>query len=156
MSYITKEGMQYLQKRMKELMEERPKVINQVAEARDLGDLSENAEYHAAREKQRYIDSELNSLKRKIGGAQVIDPSTLPKDSIRFGFTVKIQEEGSKNTPKHRIVGIDEIYQRNDDIVLTSIASPLGKALLGKKNGDIIVVKAPKGDLKYKVLDFEC
>ena len=65
MSYITKEGMQYLQKRMKELMEERPKVINQVAEARDLGDLSENAEYHAAREKQRYIDSELNSLKRK-------------------------------------------------------------------------------------------
>ncbi len=156
MSYITKEGMQYLQKKMKALMEERPKVIDQVAEARDLGDLSENAEYHAAREKQRYIDSELNTLKRKIGGAQVIDPSTLPKDSVRFGFTVTIQEEGTENISKHRIVGIDEIYQRDDDIVLTSIASPLGKALLGKKTGDVAIVKAPKGDIKYKILNFEC
>lgn len=148
--------MQYLQKRMKELMEERPKVIDQVAEARDLGDLSENAEYHAAREKQRYIDSELNSLKKKIGGAQVIDPLTLPKDSVRFGFTVKIQEEDTKKISRHRIVGIDEIYQRDDDIILTSIASPLGKSLLGKKSGEIVIVKAPKGDLKYKILDFEC
>ncbi len=155
MSYITKEGMQYLQKRLKYLMEERPKVIDQVAEARDLGDLSENAEYHAAREKQRYIDSEFDDLKKKIGAAQVIDPATLPKDSVRFGFTVKIQKEGSSDISHHRIVGIDEIYQRDDGIILTSIASPLGKALLGKKTGDLVVVKAPKGDIKYRILDFE-
>jgi len=153
--YITKEGMYRLQKKVQSLVAERPKVLEQVQAARELGDLSENAEYHAARERQRNIDNELNFLNGKLRTLNVIDPSILPKDSIRFGAFITLEETTSKEIFKYRLVGVDEIYDRDDDIVHVSVASPLGKAMLGKKCEEEFTVKAPIGDRFFKVLKIE-
>jgi len=153
--YITKEGMLRLQKKVQALQEERPDVLVQIQVARELGDLSENAEYHAARERQRNIDNELNFLNGRLMTLKVIDPETLPKDSVRFGAFVQLQETTSGELFTYRLVGIDEVYDRDDGIFQTSIASPLGKAMLGKKCGEEFIVKAPKGDRFLKVLKIE-
>jgi len=152
-NYITPEGMQRLHKKLLALTEERPKILEQVQTAREMGDLSENAEYHAAKEKQRNIDSDLGNLNQKILSLKVIDPTTLPKDSIRFGAYVKLIESSTGQEFKYRLVGVDEIYDRDDDIVHVSLASPLGKAMVGKKVNEEFVVKAPKGDRFFKVLE---
>ena len=153
--YITKEGLLRLQKKVQSLQEERPKVLEQIQTARELGDLSENAEYHAAREKQRSIDTELNLLNGKLMTLKVIDPDTIPKDTIRFGAYVQLEEAPSKEIFKYRLVGIDEVYDRDDDIIQVSIASPLGKAMLGKKCQEEFIVNAPKGDRFFKVLEIK-
>jgi transcription elongation factor GreA len=150
--YITIEGMQRLQKRIQQLAEERPEIINQVVAARELGDLSENAEYHAARERQRNVENEMNRLQERVASLKIIDPSTLPKDAIRFGAYVEIVELPENIHFKYHLVGVDEVYDRDDDIIQVSVASPLGKALIGKKTNDEVIVKAPKGDRKFKVL----
>lgn len=149
--YITLEGMQRLHKRIQQLVEERPEIINQVVAARELGDLSENAEYHAAREKQRNVESELNRLQERVASLKLIDPSTLPKDAVRFGAYIDIIELPEKTPFKYHLVGVDEIYDRDDDIIQVSVASPLGKALIGKKVNDQAIVKAPKGDRTFKI-----
>ncbi|MCL2064384.1 MAG: transcription elongation factor GreA [Candidatus Cloacimonetes bacterium] len=153
--YITKEGMQRLQKKVQTLQEERPKVLEQIQAARELGDLSENAEYHAARERQRNIDNELNTLNSKLMTLKVIDPDTLPKDTVRFGAYVQLEETTSGEIFKYRLVGVDEVYDRDDGILQTSTASPLGKSMLAKKCGEEFIVKAPKGDRYFKVLTIE-
>jgi transcription elongation factor GreA len=153
--YITKEGMIRLQKRVQTLQEERPKILSQIQVARELGDLSENAEYQAARERQRNVDTELNNLNTKITTLKVIDPDTLSKDSVRFGAYVQIEETPSKEIFTYRLVGVDEVYDRDDGIIQVSTASPLGKAMLGKKCLEEFVVKAPKGDRFFKILRIE-
>ena len=153
--YITMEGMQRLQKKLLTLTEERPLVLEQVQTARAMGDLSENAEYHAAKERQRNLDNELSYLNSRITALKIIDPSTLPKDTIRFGAYIKIKEEVDDKVLNYHLVGPDEVYDRNDEIVQVSIASPLGKAMIGKKVGETFIVKAPKGDFKYKVLEIK-
>ena len=153
--YITKEGMLRRQKRIQSLQEERPRVLEQIQTARELGDLSENAEYHAAKERQRNIDYELNSLNGKLMVLKVIDPATLPKDSVRFGAYVKLEETTSGEIFNYRLVGVDEVYDRDDGILQVSIASPLGKAMLGKKCSEEFIVNAPKGDRFFKVLNIE-
>jgi len=152
-NYITPEGMQRLQKKLIALSEERPKILEQVQTAREMGDLSENAEYHAAKEKQRNIDRELSNLNQKIISLKIIDPTTVPKDSIRFGAFVKLEESSSKQLFNYRLVGVDEVYDRDDDIIHVSIASPLGKAMVGKKANEEFVVKAPIGDRFFKVIE---
>lgn len=154
-NYITKEGMERLYKRMSELMEERPKVIQQVVTAREMGDLSENAEYHAARERQRHIDQELGFIQGRLASLKMIDPSTLAKDAIRFGAYVQLIDLLNQQQVQYHLVGIDEIYDRTDGIVQVSVASPLGKAMIGKKPGEEFIVKAPIGDKRYKVLDIK-
>lgn len=149
--YITPEGMQRLQKRVQHLIEERPEIINQVVAARELGDLSENAEYHAARERQRNIETELSKLQERIASLKLIDPSTLPKDAVRFGAFVDIVEYPDEVMFHYHLVGVDEVYDRDDEIIQVSVASPLGKALIGKKVHDEVIVKAPKGDRKFKI-----
>ena len=153
--YITMEGMQRLQKKILALTEERPLVLEQVQTARAMGDLSENAEYHAAKERQRNLDNELSNLNARVAVLKIIDPSTLPKDTIRFGAYIKIKEETDEKLLSYHLVGPDEVYDRDDDIIQVSIASPLGKAMIGKKVNDVFIVKAPKGDFKYKVIEIK-
>ncbi len=153
--YITLEGMQRLQKRINILAEERPLVLEQVQAARELGDISENAEYHAAREKQRSIEREVAYLNSRMANLKIIDPATLPKDAIRFGAYIKILETTSNEIFNYHLVGVDEIYERDDDIIQVSVASPLGKAMIGKKINDEFVVNAPKGDRYFKVLEIK-
>ena len=153
--YITMEGMQRLQKKILALTEERPLVLEQVQTARAMGDLSENAEYHAAKERQRNLDNELSYLNSRIAALKIIDPSTLAKDAIRFGAFIKIKEECDAKVLNYHLVGPDEVYDRDDGIVQVSIASPLGKAMIGKKVDEVFVVKAPKGEFKYKVLEIK-
>lgn len=154
-NYITKEGMQRLNKRSAELIELRSKVIKQVVAAREMGDLSENAEYHASRERQRDIENEYNHIKKRMSELQVIDSSKLPKDAVRFGAKVTMTELPKEKTIKVHLVGIDEVYETKDDYERMSFASPIGKQMIGKKVGDFFVVKAPIGDREFKVLDIK-
>lgn len=153
--YITLEGMQRLQQKINVLSQERPKVLEQVQTAREMGDLSENAEYHAARERQRNIDNELSFLTGRMSVLKIIDPTTLPKDAIRFGAYVKLEETTTGEIFNYHLVGVDEVYDRDDDIIQVSFASPLGKAMIGKKLEEKFVVKAPKGDRFFKVLEIK-
>ena len=153
--YITKEGILVLQKRILALQEERPLVLDQMQTAREQGDLKENAEYQASKEKLRNIDNELNNLNNKIPNLKVIDHETLSKDAIRFGAFVLLEETSTGQQYRYRLVGVDEIYDRDDGILHASIASPLGKAMLGKKTNEEFVVKAPIGDRFFKVLKIE-
>lgn len=154
-NYITKTGMQRLRKRMQELIQERPTVIKQVVTAREMGDLSENAEYHAARERQRYLENEFNRLKSRIEVLQVIDAADIPKDAVRFGARVIIEEIKNNSLRKVQLVGVDEIYDSEDDYERISIISPVGKPMIGKKVGDQFTVLAPIGKREFKILEIK-
>lgn len=154
-NYITKEGMQRLRQRSAELIEIRSKVIKQVVEAREMGDLSENAEYHAARERQRDVETEYNHIKQRMGNLQVIDADKLPKDAVRFGARVTLKELAKDKNLKVHLVGIDEVYETKEEYVRFSLASPIGKQMIGKKIGEHFVVKAPIGDREFEVLDIK-
>ena len=153
--YITKEGMQRLQKKMQELIKERPAIIRQVATAREMGDLSENAEYHAARERQKHLENEYNRLKGRAAHLKVIDSDKISKDAVRFGARVTVKEEDSGEIFKFRFVGVDEIFETDDDYERKSITSPLGRGMVGKKKGDNAIVKAPAGERKFKILEIK-
>ncbi len=145
--------MKKLRRRMSNLMEnERPAVIKQVQTAREMGDLSENAEYHAARERQRHIDAELERIRRRLSVLQAINPDTIPKDAVRFGAYIEVEDCDSQDKLRYRLVGVDEVEDTEDDLVLISVASPIGRAMVGKKKGESFVVKAPVGDRKMKIL----
>jgi transcription elongation factor GreA len=150
--YITKEGMQRLHKKMNQLIEERPVIIKQVVTAREMGDLSENAEYHAARERQRNLEKEYNHIKKRVTRLQVVNTDTIPKDAVRFGARVTLKEITTGDEKKIRLVGIDEIFETDDDFERMSIASPIGKALIGKKPGDHIIVQVPIGKREFELL----
>ncbi len=154
-NYITREGMQRLHKRMNELIKERPSIIKQVASAREMGDLSENAEYHAARERQRYLENDYNYIKRRMEKLQVIDSSKIPKDAVRFGARVTIKELSNGNVLKIHLVGVDEIFETDDEYERKSIASPIGKPMIGKKIGNRFLVKAPIGDREFEILEIK-
>jgi transcription elongation factor GreA len=154
-NYITKEGMQYLRRRIQKLIKERPTVIKQVVTAREMGDLSENAEYHAARERQRFLENEYNHLKKRLDHLQVIDTTNIPKDAVRFGARVLIKELNSDSTRKVRLVGVDEIFETEDEYKRTSILSPVGKPMIGKKIGDKFTVNAPIGKREFEILEIK-
>ncbi len=154
--YITREGMERLNKRISFLLEtERPKVVKQVATAREMGDLKENAEYHAARERQRHIDDEVGRLKSRAAILKVVDTDTIPKDAVRFGAYVDAEEISKSETHHYRLVGVDEVNHEVEGVQLISVASPIGKAMIGKKVGEMFVVKAPIGDRNFKVLNIK-
>jgi transcription elongation factor GreA len=160
--YITVEGMQRLETKLVALTKERPIILEQVQTARAMGDLSENAEYHAAKEKQRNLDSELSNLSSRIAVLKVIDPASIPKDSIRFGAIVTIKEIHGKKTLHYHLVGPDEVYDTDDNLTRVSYVSPLGKAMLGKKRDEEFTVTTPKKnkdatpvELKYIVIDIK-
>ena len=152
--YITAIGMELIQKRIAHLMNERPEVIQAVAVAREFGDLSENAEYKAARERQRAIDGEIDYLRRRASRLKVIDPSNFPKDKVRFGSTCETEDLETGEKVTFRVVGVDEVnFLTGEDFQPVSAMSPIGQALLGKSAQQVAVVKAPMGDRHLKVLN---
>ena len=144
---MTKDGLKKLKDELEHLkITERPDVIKAMAEAREHGDLSENAEYHAAREKQSFIEGRISELENKILRANVIDTSNLDSSKVVFGATVEVTDINNEKKFTYRIVGTDEAdIEKN----LISISAPLCKAMMNKKVDDVIEVNTPSGNKEY-------
>jgi len=154
LDYITMKGLNKLKERLDHLnIVERPEIIKQVVTAREMGDLSENAEYHAAREQERMIDKDISHIRARINKLKVIDTDKLPKDAVRFGAVVVVKEKDKLT--KYKIVGIDETNFHKEEAIAISIASPIGKALLGTKKGQKVTVRVPKGDIVLEVVEIK-
>ncbi|NRA45969.1 MAG: transcription elongation factor GreA [Oligoflexales bacterium] len=150
---FTPDGHDSLQKELEHLKNvERHEVIAAIAEARSHGDLKENAEYHAAREKQGMIEARIADLEDKLSRAQIIDMSENQPDSIRFGAWVNLQDEETGEEKKYRIVGDLEANIEQNKL---SISSPMARALLGKKLDDVVMLKLPKGSKEFVVLSID-
>tara|TARA_B100000941_G_scaffold53321_1_gene34418 strand:+ start:197 stop:670 length:474 start_codon:yes stop_codon:yes gene_type:complete len=150
---ITNIGFEKLEEELRTLKSvERPTVIKSIAEARDHGDLSENAEYHAAKEKQSFIEGRIADLENKISRAEVIITKKLKSNKVIFGATVTLGEVGKKKQLVYQIVGTEEADVESGKI---SISSPLARALLGKKVDDSVEVNSPGGSKEYEVENIE-
>jgi transcription elongation factor GreA len=149
---MTRAGHAALESELKTLKsEERPAVIKAIAEARELGDLKENAEYHSAREKQGFIEGRIKELEGILGLVEVIDPSKL-SGPIKFGATVTLVDEDTDEEKTWQIVGE---HEANIEKGLLNIKSPIARALIGKEEGDSVEVRTPGGDKSYEVLKIE-
>jgi len=147
---LTQQGFDKLEEELKRLKsKERPAVIRAIAEAREHGDLSENAEYHAARESQSHIEGRIKDLEAVISRANVIDPKTL-SGSIKFGATVRLIDEDTEDEKVFQIVGEPEA---NIEQNLLNMQAPLARALIGKEPGDGVEVKTPGGTKSYEILE---
>lgn len=148
---ITKRGAELLKAELHKLKTvERPAVIQAIAEARAQGDLSENADYDAAKERQGFIEGRIQEVEGKLSAAQVIDPSSIQADGrVVFGATVELEDEDSGQRVKYQIVGEDEADLKHG---LINISSPIARALIGKEEGDTAVVQAPGGERSYEVV----
>lgn len=150
---MTGEGFQALDDELRRLKtQERPAVIAAIAEARSHGDLSENAEYHAAKERQGWIEGRIAEIEDKIARAQVIDVSKLSGTQIKFGATVSVVDEDTEEEAKYQIVGEHEADVRAGKV---SIASPIARAMIGKETGDVVEVNTPGGVKAYEILKVE-
>lgn len=149
---ITKEGAEKLRTELERLKTvERPRIIQAIAEAREHGDLKENAEYHAAREQQSFTEGRINELEAKLSNAQIIDVTTIDAGGkCVFGATVDLADAESGDEVTYRIVGDDEADIK---LGLISVSSPIARALIGKRVDDIAVVQAPGGVKEYEILD---
>lgn len=148
---ITPEGYQALKKELNQLISvERPSNIKAIEEARAHGDLSENAEFEAAKERQAFIEARVNELNYKLGNAQIIDPDTLPKDKAVFASRVLLENVDTGEEVEYQLVGPDESNINQGRI---SVVSPLGKAIIGRKPGDEITLQAPGGRRVYELVE---
>ena len=149
---VTKFGAELLKEELQRLKsKERPAVINAIAEARAQGDLSENAEYEAARERQSFIEGRIADLEGKLSAAQIIDPTLLDAGGrVVFASTVHLEDLESGEKVTYQIVGIDEADIKEAKI---SVTSPIARALIGKSAGDVVGVQAPSGIREYEILD---
>ena len=148
---ITRAGYESLMKELKRLKEqERPVIIREIEAAREHGDLSENAEYTAAKEQQGFIEAKISDLDNRLSMAEIIDLSTLPRDKVVFGANVRIVNLETDEEKIFQLVGPDE---SNIDENKISVFSPLGNALLGKIPDDVVEVNAPRGVIEYEILD---
>ena len=142
-----------LEEELKKLKsEDRPNVIKAIAEAREHGDLSENAEYHAAKEQQSFIEGRILELEYKVTRAEVIDTSSIKSNKILFGATINLIDEKTKKEITYKIVGVDET---NVEKGLISVSSPVARSLMGKMLGDIAVVNTPGGKTTYEILNIQ-
>ena len=147
---ITKQGLTQMEEELKQLKSvARPEVIRAIAQAREHGDLSENAEYHAARERQSFIEGRLAELEDKIARSEVIDVATLSGKTVKFGATVTIVDEDTDEKLTYQLVGEVEADVKAGRL---AINSPLARALIGKSVGDSVDVVTPKGDKMYEIL----
>lgn len=150
---ITKTGYEAVEKELSHLIKvDREEIKTAISEARELGDLKENAEYHSAKEKQSMIEGRISQLQGVIASAKIVDPSKMNSDRIVFGATVKLLDLEKEESVTYQIVGDIESDSSKGKI---SFQSPLGKALIGKEEGDMVIVKAPKGDREYEVESIE-
>jgi transcription elongation factor GreA len=150
---MTVEGFRTLETELQRLKsEERPRIIQAIAEARAHGDLSENAEYHAAKEQQGLNEARVADLEDRLGRADVIDTSKLSGSTVKFGATVTLVDEDTDDKVKYKIVGDYEASVKDGKI---SISSPIARALIGKSKGDTAEVTTPKGARSYEILKVE-
>jgi len=148
---MTAPGLQRLEEELRHLKSvERPSIIRQIAEARTHGDLSENAEYHAARERQSFIEGRIAELEEIVSSVEVIDISTLSGDHVKFGAVVRLVDEETEKEASYQIVGLHEADIKSGRL---SVTSPLAKSLIGKKVGESVSVPAPGGDRSYEILE---
>lgn len=148
---MTSTGYDALENELKQLKTvDRPDTIRMISEAREHGDLSENAEYHAAKERQAFIETRVIQLEDLISRAQVIDPATLEGDSVKFGATVLVVDEDTEEESRYRIVGDHEADVKEGRI---AISSPIARALIGKETGDSVDVNTPGGGRSYEILE---
>ncbi|QQD20849.1 transcription elongation factor GreA [Venatoribacter cucullus] len=147
---MTVEGEKALRDELQRLKSvDRPRVIASIAEAREHGDLKENAEYHAAREQQGFIEGRIQDIEGKLSNAQVIDIKTIPHSGkVLFGTTVRIINTDTEEEVEYKIVGDDEADIKNNRI---SVSSPIARALIGKEEGDVVMVKIPSGTVEFEI-----
>ena len=149
---ITRAGFTALETELKTLKsKERPAVIQAIAEARELGDLKENAEYHSAREKQGFIEGRIKEIEAVMSLAEVIDPTKL-SGAVKFGATVKVVDEDTDEEKTWQIVGE---HEANIDKGLLNIKSPIARALIGKEEGDSVEMRTPGGEKSYEILSID-
>ena len=149
--YLSKEGMEKLKDELNYLKSiERPKIINQIAEARDKGDLSENAEYDAAKEAQGLLEARIARLENELSKSRVLDEKNIDLSTAKLLTTVKIENIQSKQKMSYTLVSESEADLKNKKI---SISSPIGRGLMGKKVGEIVDISVPSGVIKFKILD---
>lgn len=147
---MTVEGKRLLDDELKQLMSvERPAIVKAIEVARGHGDLSENADYSAAKERQGFIEGRIQYINGQLARAQVIDPTAVKSDKIVFGATVTLAEQESAKRLTYKIVGVDEADIKSGKIGVTS---PIARALIGKSEGDEVVVHAPKGEVRYDII----
>jgi transcription elongation factor GreA len=150
---MTPEGNARLKDELKNLKEvERPKISKEIGVARDHGDLSENAEYHAAKDRQGWIEARIKDLEDKLSRAEVIDPTKLSGSKVAFGARVKLSNVETEEESVYQLVGADEA---NLDVGSISITSPLARALIGREVGDEVKVRMPAGERIYEILEVE-
>src|SRR6185295_11040464 len=151
---MTPQGAQKLRDELSRLKEERPKISRAIGIAREHGDLKENAEYHAAKEQQGLVEARLKDIEDKLARAEVIDPTKLSGDRVRFGATVTLTNLDNDEESTYQIVGADEADINHG---LISVSAPLARALIGKSIGDEVVVQLPAGTRRYEigVIDFK-
>ncbi|MEH6387472.1 MULTISPECIES: transcription elongation factor GreA [Pseudomonas] len=149
---MTKQGAEALEAELKHLKNTmRPQITQAIAEARELGDLKENAEYHAAREQQGMVEARIRDIEGRLSNAQIIDPTTIPHSGkVIFGTTVEIANVDTDEAMVYQIVGEDEADIKTRKI---SVSSPIARALIGKEEGDIVAVKTPGGVVEYEVVE---
>lgn len=148
---VTPDGLQKLKEELDKLLKvERPRNIQAIAEARAHGDLSENAEYHAAKERQSFLEGRIQELQAKIASAEVIDPSKINQSKVAFGAKVKVMDVEADEEYLFVLVGTEEADVKQGKI---SISSPVGRALLGKEVGDTVTIKAPARTMEYEILE---
>lgn len=150
---MTADGYQAMEQELKHLKSvERPAVIKAISEAREHGDLSENAEYHAARERQSFIEGRVQELEDRLSRAEVIDASKLNGDTVKFGATITLADEDTDEESTYQIVGQ---YEADINKGLLSVGAPLARALIGKSVGDSVEVATPGGSKAYEILKVE-
>ena len=150
---MTVEGKAKLEAELKNLLQvERPEVIRAIEEARSNGDLSENADYDAAKEKQAFVEARIAEIQGKLANAEVIDPTVLKSDKVIFGATVTLLDLENDQEVTYQIVGEDEADVKNGRI---SVFSPMARSMIGKKVGDLIELRSPKGDRELEVVSFK-
>ena len=147
---MTMEGAEALREELQRLKHEaRPRVVKAIAEAREHGDLKENAEYHSAKEEQGFIEGRIQEIEGKLSNAQVIDVTKIaPSGKVIFGTTVKVIDLEKDESRTYKIVGDDEADLKKNKV---SVSSPIARALIGKEEGDVVVVQAPSGAIEYEI-----
>ena len=149
---MTPQGHAALEEELKQLKTvDRPRITAAIAEAREHGDLKENAEYHAAREQQGFCEARIRDIEAKLGGAEVIDPLKLPQEGrVVFGVTVVIENLDTEEQKRYKIVGDDEADLKANKI---SINSPIARGLIGKSEGDEAKIQTPSGEVEYEIVE---
>ena len=148
---MTKAGAEAIKRELKRLKSvERPRIVHEISVARDHGDLSENAEYHAAKEKQSHIEGRIQMLEDRLARAEIIDVKRLAGDKVVFGATVKLEDTDSGQTTQYTIVGETEADLKKGRI---SITSPIARGLIGREVGDSVTIRTPGGEREYEILE---